>query len=123
MNLQVCVNCVAINCNFRQDESYTPSLISIRTGTHLNDLQEILKIDLDQPGGWNTIYLRQGSDLERSRGVDCFSLQLAIIQNHLNGRDSHVRQMRIFSSRGQAHFDIESGLQLARDSSSSCVLR
>ena len=23
------------------------------------------QIDLDQPGGWNTIYLRQGSDLER----------------------------------------------------------
>jgi hypothetical protein len=59
---------VAINCNFRQvsgvcfrielsafelsqvsyihiqDESYTPSLISIRTGTHLNDLQETLKV-------------------------------------------------------------------------------
>jgi hypothetical protein len=44
-----------------------------------------------------------------SRGVDCFSLQLAIIQNHLNGRDSHVRQMRVYSSRGQATFDIESG--------------
>ena len=27
-----------------QDESYTPSLISIRTGTHLHDLQEILKV-------------------------------------------------------------------------------
>ena len=27
-----------------QDESYTPSLISIRTGTHLNDLQEVLKV-------------------------------------------------------------------------------
>jgi hypothetical protein len=82
--------------NELQDESYTPSLVSIRTGTHLNDLQEILKvrarnnsiihayikyyvstfmlyskpsiihqIDLDQPGGWNTIYLRHGSELER----------------------------------------------------------
>ncbi len=91
----------------------------------------------------------------RSRGVDCFSLQLAIIQNHLNGRDSHVRQMRVYTSRGQAAFDIESGarmvsfffsprplsaalllalahviqvfsctgLQLARDSHDSCVLR
>jgi hypothetical protein len=44
-----------------------------------------------------------------SRGVDCFSLQLAIIQNHLNGRDSHVRQMRVYSSRAHAAFDIESG--------------
>ena len=67
-NCQVCISCVAINCNFRQvsgvcfrielsafelsqvsyihiqDESYTPSLISIRTGTHLNDLQETLKV-------------------------------------------------------------------------------
>jgi hypothetical protein len=77
-----------------------------------------------------------------SRGVDCFSLQLAIIQNHLNGRDSHVRQMRVYSSRAHAAFDIESGalvthaapllrallfrragLQLAHDARGGCVLR
>ena len=59
-----------------------------------------------------------------SRGVDCFSLQLAIIQNHLNGRDSHVRQMRVYSSRGQATFDIESGTNnaLLPRCASSCTI-
>jgi hypothetical protein len=62
VHAQVCISCVAVNCNFRQvscapchrpalrsesavqDESYTPSLISVRAGTHLNDLQEIVKV-------------------------------------------------------------------------------
>lgn len=46
------VSQIYIYTDYKLDESYTPSRISIRSGTHFNDLQEIEIIDLVEPTGW-----------------------------------------------------------------------
>jgi anaphase-promoting complex subunit 10 len=38
--------------DYKLDESYTPSRISIKAGTHFNDLREIIFFDLQEPCGW-----------------------------------------------------------------------
>ena len=38
-SVQVSIKEIGIYCDFKQDESYTPSKISIRAGTHFHDLQ------------------------------------------------------------------------------------
>lgn len=48
------VNQIYIYTDYKLDESYTPSRISIRSGTHFNDLQEIEIVDLVEPTGINT---------------------------------------------------------------------
>jgi anaphase-promoting complex subunit 10 len=45
---------IYIYSDYKLDESYTPSKISIRSGTHFNDLQEIEIIDLSEPSGEKT---------------------------------------------------------------------
>lgn len=45
------VNQIYIYTDYKLDESYTPSRISIRSGTHFNDLQEIEIVDLMEPTG------------------------------------------------------------------------
>lgn len=45
------VNQIYIYTDYKLDESYTPSRISIRSGTHFNDLQEIEIVDLVEPTG------------------------------------------------------------------------
>lgn len=45
------INQIYIYTDYKLDESYTPSRISIRSGTHFNDLQEIEIIDLCEPTG------------------------------------------------------------------------
>lgn len=45
------VSQIYIYTDYKLDESYTPSRISIRSGTHFNDLQEIEIIDLSEPTG------------------------------------------------------------------------
>lgn len=42
---------IYIYTDYKLDESYTPSRISIRSGTHFNDLQEIEIIDMVEPTG------------------------------------------------------------------------
>jgi len=84
---------ICIYTDFKLDESYTPSKISVRCGTHFNDLQEVEVVEFTEPSGWVQIFLK---DI-RSRPISTFMLQLAILSNHQNGRDTHLRQVRIHS--------------------------
>jgi len=84
---------ICIYTDFRLDESYTPSKISVRCGTHFNDLQEVEVVEVTEPSGWVQIFLK---DI-RDRPICTFMLQLAVLSNHQNGRDTHLRQIRIHS--------------------------
>jgi len=84
---------VAVYTDYKLDESYTPSRISVRSGTNFNDLQEIEVIDLNEPAGWVVIPLK---DLNE-RLVRAFMVQIAIIANHQQGRDTHLRQIKVHS--------------------------
>mmetsp|Transcript_57721 Transcript_57721/g.122797 ORF Transcript_57721/g.122797 Transcript_57721/m.122797 type:complete len:192 (-) Transcript_57721:227-802(-) len=112
---KVRVSTIRIFTNFKVDESYTPSCISVRIGTSESDLQEIQVVDLKEPEGWMSIKLAQSSedpslenqactprDPEMGGAVDfvrTHMVQIAIIANHQNGRDTHVRQIQVFGPR------------------------
>jgi len=100
---------VALYLDYRCDESYTPAKISIRVGTDLHDVEEVQCVELDQPQGWVVIPIgaapasHMGPDAGASLGVcRAHVLQIAILQSHQNGRDTHVRQVKIFSPRESA---------------------
>ncbi|CAO1309521.1 unnamed protein product [Diamesa serratosioi] len=84
---------VYIYSDYKLDESYTPSRISIRCGTHFNDLNEIEIIDLCEPSGWIIVPIKN----IREHPIRTFMIQIAVISNHQNGRDTHMRQIRIHS--------------------------
>lgn len=84
---------IFIYSDYKLDESYTPSRISIRCGTHFNDLNEIEIIDLCEPSGWIVVPIKNNRD----KPIRAFMIQIAVISNHQNGRDTHMRQIRIHS--------------------------
>lgn len=88
---------VVLYVDFKLDESYTPSKISIRAGHGFHNLKEIKTVELVKPVGWVNIPL-SGTD-PREMFVNTFMLQIAILANHLNGRDTHVRQIKIYGPR------------------------
>lgn len=85
---------VWIYADYKADESYTPSRISVRCGVHFNDLQEVEVVDLREPTGWLQITLK---DLKDRPGINTFMVQIAVLSNHQNGRDTHMRQIKIHS--------------------------
>jgi anaphase-promoting complex subunit 10 len=92
---------ITIYTDFKLDESYTPSKISIRAGTTFHDLQEIHVQELTEPTGWVTILPRpseEGGSGERGLLRTHF-IQVAILANHQNGRDTHIRQIKIYTPR------------------------
>jgi anaphase-promoting complex subunit 10 len=46
------VHSVAVLLSFSKDESYTPSKLSIRAGTHEDDIAEVVALEMSQPNGW-----------------------------------------------------------------------
>lgn len=87
------VSHIYIYTDYKLDESYTPSRLSIRSGTHFNDLQEIEVLELCEPTGWVVIPIKDMHE----KPIRTFMIQIAVISNHQNGRDTHMRQIKIHS--------------------------
>ncbi|CAL1268803.1 unnamed protein product [Larinioides sclopetarius] len=84
---------VYLYADYKLDESYTPNRISIRAGTHFHDLHEIEVVELNEPSGWVRITLKDAVD----QPIRTYIIQIAILSNHQNGRDTHLRQIRVHS--------------------------
>lgn len=88
---------VVLYVDFKLDESYTPSKISIRSGDGFHNLKEIKTMELIKPSGW--VYVSLSGNDPRETFVNTFMLQIAVLSNHLNGRDTHVRQIKLYGPR------------------------
>ncbi|KAH9778099.1 Anaphase-promoting complex subunit 10 [Citrus sinensis] len=88
---------VVLYVDFKLDESYTPSKISVRAGDGFHNLKEIKTVELVKPTGW--VYISLSGNDPRDTFVNTFMLQIVVLSNHLNGRDTHVRQIKIYGPR------------------------
>jgi anaphase-promoting complex subunit 10 len=109
---------IYVQFNYKSDESYTPLQLSVRIGSGYYDLQEIQVVDLREPEGWVRIPLalppldgpralfRQDSASIRDKSyggavdfIRTYVVQIAVMCNHQNGRDTHVRGIKLFGPR------------------------
>ena len=67
--------------------------ISVRAGSQFHDLVELEQIELSEPVGWVSVPLKDTND----KPIRTFMIQIAILSNHQNGRDTHVRRIKIRS--------------------------
>ena len=89
---------IAIYVNFKNDESYTPHKLSVRVGNSYHDLREVKVVELEEPDGWVVIPLQSGA----AQYIRMFLLQIAVLSNHQNGRDTHIRQIKVFGPTQEA---------------------
>lgn len=87
------VSDIYIYVNHRLDESYTPNIISVRAGINFNDLQEVQLVELLKPYGWIRIKIK---DI-RNFSLKTHLLQIAVLKNHQNGNNCHIRLIKIHS--------------------------
>lgn len=87
------IKIICLYVDFQLDESYTPYRISIRSGNSFMDLSERDQMEIDKPTGWIIISIKGANDTP----IRAMHIQIAILGNHQNGRDTHLRQVKIFS--------------------------
>eukprot|EP01112_Ceratiomyxa_fruticulosa_P002669 TRINITY_DN1281_c0_g1_i1.p1 TRINITY_DN1281_c0_g1~~TRINITY_DN1281_c0_g1_i1.p1 ORF type:complete len:194 (-),score=29.88 TRINITY_DN1281_c0_g1_i1:221-802(-) len=83
---------ICLYLDFKSDESYTPSKMCVKAGSNFHDLIELKTVDIEEPNGWVSIPLANPNGSELSTHF----LQLSILSNHQSGRDTHIRQIRVF---------------------------
>ncbi|KAH6946001.1 hypothetical protein HPB50_011021 [Hyalomma asiaticum] len=84
---------ICIYADYKLDESYTPNRMSVRVGSSFHDLQELEAVDLREPTGWVHIATRDAA----GNPVRTFLVETAVLSNHQNGRDTHLRQIKVHS--------------------------
>ena len=55
-------------------------------------------MELTEPAGWIHLRLHRPGE-SPDEGLRAYLVQLAVLSNHQNGRDTHVRQLKIFGPR------------------------
>jgi anaphase-promoting complex subunit 10 len=103
------INEIWLYLDYKTDESYTPSRVSVRIENSFNEMVEIKLVDFEEPVGWFKITVED----RNSKGeilknyIKTMTLQLIILQNTHNGRDTHVRCLKVFSPREHKSFDAD----------------
>ncbi|KAI0324675.1 anaphase-promoting complex subunit 10 [Cubamyces sp. BRFM 1775] len=79
------------------DDSYTPANIGIRAGTGQVDIQDLRIVSLERPDGWVTfdICMEPNEDGDGFKHIDVYVIQIYIMNNHMNGKDTHVRGVKV----------------------------
>ncbi|KAE8251963.1 hypothetical protein A4X13_0g3771 [Tilletia indica] len=112
---------VSIYLDHKLDDSYTPTKLLIKGGTYFHDLVDIRYRELTEPSGWKTfILVKSNARIPEEAELESYTvagaptssaasttatplipihawlLQICILGNHLNGKDTHVRGIYIF---------------------------
>jgi anaphase-promoting complex subunit 10 len=91
---------VCLYLDYTGDESYTPKKIAVGSGTSTHDVMDILTVELTEPTGWVTLTLpAQTGDANSDSPLQTIFLQVKVLSMHQNGRDSHIRQIKILGPR------------------------
>jgi len=51
------------------------------------------QVELNEPSGWFIVPLKDS----REKPIRTFMVQIAVLSNHQNGRDTHMRQIKVHS--------------------------
>jgi len=94
---KVAIQKISIHLSFPLDDSYTPHTLAIRAGTGPADLQDVRVVNMDKPDGWITfdVSAEENEDGDGFKAVYGYVLQIIIVANHMSGKDTHVRGLRV----------------------------
>lgn len=102
-----------IYLDFESDESYTPTKIQFLAGMGIHDIQEFAEMSFEQPTGWIDVDFSNVGPIEQDDDEDddadkeidwsrrpvlrAFLVQVRILENHQNGKDTHLRVVQLFA--------------------------
>ncbi len=93
---RVAVERLLLFTNYSIDESYTPSKIQILAGSLEADLSEVCVVSFNKPIGWLHIIF---NGIRADAVLKCFVLRLVVLSNHQDGKDTHIRLIKVFGRK------------------------
>ncbi|KJR81959.1 anaphase-promoting complex subunit 10 [Sporothrix schenckii 1099-18] len=91
------IRAIRFYVDYNQDESYTPTSVVLSAGTGHHDLLEFASLALTTPVGWQDIDLSQVGGGADGRSLCCWIVQIRVKENHQNGKDTHIRGIKLYA--------------------------
>ncbi|UKZ63578.1 uncharacterized protein TrAtP1_004807 [Trichoderma atroviride] len=83
--------------DYNEDESYTPTKIIFKSGTSENNLIQFAAMNMESPVGWQQVPLTGVGGEPDGNTLVSWVLQMQILENHQNGKDTHLRGIKIYA--------------------------
>jgi anaphase-promoting complex subunit 10 len=117
------IRAIRFYVDHKQDESYTPTHIVFYAGTGHHDLIQFADLPLVRPVGWQDVPLVDCGGGPDGHSLCCWVVQMHVKENHQNGKDTHIRGIKIFAlddngangTVGTALQEIETNIDEAAD--------
>lgn len=87
----VYVSTIQLTLMYSLDDSYTPAQIEVRAGIVRESIEPVLKTTLVEPEGAIALNINK----------KCFFLQVVVLTNHQEGRDTHIRSFKVFDEESR----------------------
>jgi len=91
------IRAIRFYVDYNQDESYTPIFVVLLAGTGHHDLIEFASMPLTNPVGWQEVDLSNVGGGDDGRSLCCWIVQVQIRENHQNGKDTHIRGIKLYA--------------------------
>uniref|UniRef100_A0A023FPX9 Anaphase-promoting complex subunit 10 n=1 Tax=Amblyomma cajennense TaxID=34607 RepID=A0A023FPX9_AMBCJ len=108
------IQAIYVYVDYNRDESYTPKRIAVKVGSTFHDLRVVETVDLNEPAGWVHIATQDSA----GHPVRAFHVQIAVLANHKNGQDTHLRQIKLYSPVQRASVSVLPGVNFT---SAECI--
>jgi anaphase-promoting complex subunit 10 len=91
------IRAIRFYVDYALDESYTPTHINFYAGTGHHDLLPFAEVALSSPSGWQDVPLADCGGGADGHSLCCHIVQVHVKENHQNGKDTHIRGIKIFA--------------------------
>ncbi|KAL2158749.1 hypothetical protein VTH06DRAFT_3940 [Thermothelomyces fergusii] len=96
------IRAIRFYVDYNQDESYTPTHIVFYAGTGHHDLIQFAELTLTNPVGWQDVPIANSGGGADGHSLCCWIVQMHIKENHQNGKDTHIRGIKIYALDDQS---------------------
>ncbi|ROW12033.1 hypothetical protein VPNG_05191 [Cytospora leucostoma] len=93
---QVEIRALRFFVDYTQDESYTPTKILWYAGTSEHNLIQFATSALISPSGWQEVNITGSGGGDDGNSLCCFVVQMHVMENHQNGKDTHIRGIKAY---------------------------
>jgi anaphase-promoting complex subunit 10 len=96
------IRAIRFYVDYNQDESYTPTHVVFYAGTGHHDLIQFAEIPLANPVGWQDVPIAGSGGGADGNSLCCWIVQMHVKENHQNGKDTHIRGIKIYALDDQS---------------------
>ncbi|KAI0880126.1 anaphase-promoting complex, subunit 10-domain-containing protein [Annulohypoxylon maeteangense] len=91
------IRVIRLYLDYELDESYTPTKIQITGGWGPSFTIPFTTMELNMPKGWIDVPVAGAGGGPDGNSMCCWFVRIIVLENHQNGKDTHIRGIKVYA--------------------------